>query len=355
MLQALDTVTQAVLGGAIAEAAFRHKLGGRAVAFGAACGLMPDLDVLMRLAGEWQSLVYHRGASHSLLILPFVALPVGAAGARWLGGGQHRWTWVHLAFWALITHPLLDVFTTYGTQLFAPFSRARFALDGVAIIDPIYTVPLLISMVWAARRSADRAKSRRFAQVALAFGLVYLCAGWALSALAQNQARNALQAQGVTPVSMRSPTPVGFSLLRRVVAKDAKGILHINTWSPLAEGMLPWVHLLSDEDPKVDAALASEEGQIMLWFSDGYLYSKVAGRQVRMEDQRYGLYRDLRWTPFSAVAHFDEAGALQSVRRGPRGLRPDIGAELSAGWDRLWGRAPVGNLAQHRSKQHSLH
>lgn len=332
----MDTVTQAVLGGAIAEAAFRGNLGGRAVAFGAACGLMPDLDVLTRLAGEWQSLVYHRGASHSLLVLPFVALPVGAAGARWLGRGQNTWAWIHLAFWALITHPLLDVFTTYGTQLFAPFSRARFALDGVAIIDPIYTVPLLISMVWAARRSADRAKSRRFARGALAFGLAYLCAGWALSGFAQAKARDALQAQGVTAVSMRSPTPIGFSLLRRIVAKDKQGVLHVNIWSRLAVDMLPWLRLRSDDDPMVDAALASEEGQIMLWFSDGYLYSKVAGRQVRMADQRYGLYRDLQWTPFSAVAEFDESGKLQSVQRGPRGQRPDIAAELGAGWDRLW-------------------
>ena len=32
------------------------------------------------------------------------------------------WAWAQLFFWAILTHPLLDACTTYGTQLFEPFS-----------------------------------------------------------------------------------------------------------------------------------------------------------------------------------------------------------------------------------------
>lgn len=332
----MDTVTQAVLGGAIGEAAFRDRLGGRAVVFGAACGLLPDLDVLTRVAGEWASLVYHRGSTHSLIVLPLAAPLLGALGARIFGGRERFWTWTHLAFWALVTHPLLDLFTSYGTQLLAPVSRARFSLDGVAIIDPFYTVPLIVAVVLAARRSVDRARSRRVAQAALAFGVLYLGAGVALTSWAAGAARAQLEARGVEVEALRAPTPIAYPVLRRVVARDAQGRLHVGTWSLLAPDDTRFEVLVSDDGPRVRQALESEQGRIMRWFSDGYLLARAEGDRVRLEDQRYGLFSDVTWTPFAAVAHFDGEGRLESVTRAPRPGRPKVSAELAAGWRALW-------------------
>jgi len=335
----VDTITQAVLGAAIGEAGFRDRLGGRAVVFGAACGLLPDLDVLTRVAGEWASLVHHRGVTHSLICLPLAAPLVGALGARIFGGREQLWTWIHLAFWGLVTHPLLDVFTSYGTQLLAPLSRARFALDGVAIIDPLYTVPLIIAVVLAARRRTDRAKSRRVAQLALAWGVAYLLFGWGLSVHASRAMTEQLRARGLEPLGLRTPTPIGFPLLRRVVARVGPGQLYVGTWSPFAAAPTALVRLESDEGPRVQAALSSEEGRTMQWFSDGFLLARRSDDVVRLEDQRYGLFSDVTWTPFAAIARFSEDGRLVSVTRAPRRRRPKVAEELAAGWARLLGRA----------------
>jgi len=59
------------------------------------------------------------------------------------------WSWYKLFFWAVFTHPLLDCFTVYGTQLFAPFSNYRVALNNISVADPAYTFPFLIYLTSA--------------------------------------------------------------------------------------------------------------------------------------------------------------------------------------------------------------
>ncbi|MBV71490.1 MAG: hydrolase, partial [Myxococcales bacterium] len=72
----MDIITQAALGGAIAQGGFKsHQR--RGVAFGAFCGIVPDLDGLLSIGDRWQGLVTHRGSSHSLLVLPLLAIPLG--------------------------------------------------------------------------------------------------------------------------------------------------------------------------------------------------------------------------------------------------------------------------------------
>ena len=58
--------------------------------------------------------------------------------------------WVKLFFWSIFTHPLLDAFTAYGTQLFAPFSDYRVAFNTISVVDPLYTVPFILSLLGAA-------------------------------------------------------------------------------------------------------------------------------------------------------------------------------------------------------------
>jgi len=73
------------------------------------------------------------------------------------------------------THASLDVLTSYGTQWLWPFSRERLELDWMSIVDPLFTVPLLLLSLLAALRA-----SRRFALAAVAFALLYVAAGGVL-------------------------------------------------------------------------------------------------------------------------------------------------------------------------------
>ncbi len=61
--------------------------------------------------------------------------------------------WYWLFFWGILTHPILDCFTVYGTQLLLPFSDYRVAFNVISVVDPLYTIPFLICVLIAARLS----------------------------------------------------------------------------------------------------------------------------------------------------------------------------------------------------------
>jgi inner membrane protein len=222
----MDTITQAALGALIGEAAFRRRLGGGAVIAGAIGGTIPDLDQLFSFGGD--SFAYirvHRALSHSLVFAIGAALLLGWLAQRWRG--RRTRDWIGVFFWSLVTHPLLDICTTYGTLFLMPISYARLAVDAVAVLDLFYTLPLLIALVICHRARANPIKTMAIAWLTLGLTTAYLADGWRISREMNARAEAALRAQGVTPVEVRSH-PGMFQLWgRRVVARDSADDLHI--------------------------------------------------------------------------------------------------------------------------------
>ncbi len=180
----MDSLTQIVLGAACGEAVLGKKIGNKALLYGAIGGTIPDLDVFV---GSWlhgneiDAMLFHRGPMHSILFCVVAAFPLGwlcykfyeyrkasrvliwiyeGFGRFWLTKFLHRAfrryqnemkttsrDWILLFFWSLFTHPILDAFTPYGTQLFAPFSNYRVAFNNIAVADPAYTLPFLTCMI----------------------------------------------------------------------------------------------------------------------------------------------------------------------------------------------------------------
>ncbi|MEL6671712.1 MAG: metal-dependent hydrolase [Bacteroidota bacterium] len=145
----MDSLTQIVLGAAVGEACLGKKEGNKAPMWGAIAGTIPDLDVIGNIFwGEMDALIAHRGFSHSLLFCVLAAPLLGRLiHFLYKGRGATRRQWSYLAFWAFLTHTLLDCFTTWGTQLFYPFSNARIALNSIFVVDPFYTVPFLVCVL----------------------------------------------------------------------------------------------------------------------------------------------------------------------------------------------------------------
>ncbi len=67
--------------------------------------------------------------------------------------------WYSLFFWTILTHPILDCFTVYGTQLFAPFSDYRVSFNNISVADPLYTILFLVGLIPSAL-SPRNSKSR---------------------------------------------------------------------------------------------------------------------------------------------------------------------------------------------------
>jgi inner membrane protein len=170
----VDQVTQILLGATAAEAAFGPRLGWRAAVVGGAAGFAPDLDMLLRpFAPPLFPVEIHRTFAHSLVAVPVGALLVGGLFAAWKGYRRHGLWLVAAAFVGWLTHGPLDACTSYGTMLLWPFDRTWIAWDLISILDPVYSLTLLVGLVWALK-----ARRTRPAWIALALACLYLGAGY---------------------------------------------------------------------------------------------------------------------------------------------------------------------------------
>jgi inner membrane protein len=166
----MDPLTHALLGAAAAQVAFGRRLGRRAALIGAVGALLPDADVLIRSSTDpLLAIEHHRGFTHS-----FAFVPVGGlvASLPWLlrrRGTSDRLAVIGAAVLGYATHGPLDSATTYGTRLFWPFSDYRVGLDWISIIDPLFTLVLLLGVVLALWW-----RSARPAAAALVLCLLYL-------------------------------------------------------------------------------------------------------------------------------------------------------------------------------------
>lgn len=144
----MDSLTQAALGAAIGEAVLGKKIGNKAAILGAIGGTIPDLDILMTpFFTPFQNISIHRGYSHSILFTLIGAFLFAyvLSKIKWTKLVSYRKRWL-FSFLALFTHVLLDAFTSFGTQLFLPFTEWRVSFDSISIIDPVYTIPLLLGV-----------------------------------------------------------------------------------------------------------------------------------------------------------------------------------------------------------------
>jgi inner membrane protein len=104
--------------------------------------LLPDIDYFLVFWDRLAFIRYHRGFTHSLVAVPIFAL-LGAGLGRALGGPRWFKPLFFLGLAVLLAHLLLDLATSYGTQILNPWSRRRFSLDWLFIIDPYFTALLL--------------------------------------------------------------------------------------------------------------------------------------------------------------------------------------------------------------------
>ena len=204
----MDSLTQLTFGAACGEAIMGKKVGRKALVWGAILGTLPDLDVFIPLGSPVNDFVYHRGFSHSLFLLTALS-PVFA----WLITKFHRDTkplfnkWMLLTFVVLNGSVLLDLLTIYGTQIFWPFDTTPLAVPALFIIDPLFTLPILIGV-----SAALFLKNHRLNFIGLSLSLAYLIWALGISVFINGKMEDKLNEQGV-PYSQFISSPAPFTTL----------------------------------------------------------------------------------------------------------------------------------------------
>ncbi len=205
----MDSLTQIVLGASVGEVVLGKKVGNKAMLYGAIAGTIPDLDVLSRYfvdtvtATEW-----HRGFSHSILFSLLFAPVCGWLISKIEKKSGVSWQeWTKLMFWGLFTHPILDSFTTWGTQLFWPFDL-RLAFQNIFVIDPLYTFPFLFFLILTMRKHRLSPDRRKFNKIGLIVSTFYLAATLLLKGITYRKFTDNLKDQKIAYKQIQTrPTP----------------------------------------------------------------------------------------------------------------------------------------------------
>lgn len=326
----MDSISQAALGSAVVLATMgRHTAAWKAALWGAVAGTLPDLDALIDHGDALLNMVLHRAESHSLFYLALLSAPLGWLVARLQGEQQHwrRW-WLALAL-ALLTHPLLDVLTIYGTQLLQPFTDYPYGVGSMFIIDPLYTLPLLVGVVAALRSQ----QGLRWNQAGLVLSTAYL--GWSL--LAQQHVRSVLEeslrAQNL-PSSQVLVTPAPFStVLWRAVAMGPEH--YHEAYFSLLDGGAPVQWTQHPRGSALRAAHATHpQVQRLERFSHGFMRVQASPQgRLHITDLRMGLEPCYTFDFDVGAAQAPDGQAVGPATQ--QWQRPNLRLGLAWWWQRL--------------------
>jgi inner membrane protein len=219
----MDLVTHSLVGAAIAGSLTSGPLVRRVAAVGAIAGLMPDVDVLIRDAGDpLLTVEYHRHFTHSLIFIPIAAVLIAVP--AWFFLRAHM-TFAHALSYAalgVLSAGLLDACTSFGTHLLWPFGEQRIAWSIIAVFDPLFSLFLLVTVGFAVvRRNAVPAR------IGVIIALLYLLFGFAQQQRAEAVALQLAQARGHTIERLEVKPTLGNLILWRSVYLST-GVFHVD-------------------------------------------------------------------------------------------------------------------------------
>ncbi|MFK7851281.1 MAG: metal-dependent hydrolase [Akkermansiaceae bacterium] len=323
----MDSLTQATLGAAVGEAVLGKKLGNRGMLWGLLFGTLPDLDIIFNpLLDTARELEFHRGASHSIAIMllatAFLAKPLAK---MWR---KEKVTPVRAGLFIFITwstHVLIDCFTVYGTTIFWPVSDYRAAFNNLFIIDPLYTLPLVISLLWLAfYRSKKQQKTRtKILTWGVAISTIYVGITFALKSYASSSFEADLARRDVS-YERRFEAPSVFNTLlwRSVVDRGDEFWVGYRSVFDRPSEPIRWTIY-----PKQQEAITPFEGEreveTLKWFSQGYWIARPHKEGVWIADLRFGETRIYDAKPGMVDSRFMFSWSFLSEAEGDR-LRQSV-------------------------------
>ena len=329
----MDPLTQGLIGATLPQAVNpERRLLLWAGGFGFLAGLLPDLDVLIRSSTDpLLYLEYHRQFTHALVFIPVGGLVSALVFYGILRGVRHKaarrqtglsfraiWLFCTLGYG---THGLLDAFTSYGTMLWWPFSSVRVAFNFISVIDPLFTLPVLVLVVLAALR-----RQRWFAIAALLWAGLYLGTGMVQRNAAMEMGETLATSRGHTPLRLDAKPSFGNILIWKTIYEADDQYFVDAVRATLAPRLFPGtsVHKLEvgRDFPGLDPH--SQQGRDIArfdWFSDGFV-AQDPGNPDRIIDMRYSMVPneiDALWSiGISASAGPDAHVTFQTHRSDPK-------------------------------------
>ncbi|WP_424495167.1 metal-dependent hydrolase [Salinimicrobium sp. GXAS 041] len=283
----MDSLTQIVLGAAVGEAILGKKVDNKAILYGALAGTIPDLDTFAGyLTDPVTAIEWHRGFSHSIVFSILAAPLFGYLISKIEHKSSATWKdWTKLMFWGLLTHPILDAFTTWGTQLFWPLD-IRLAFKSIFVIDPLYTLPFLIFLIMAMRQKRGSLKRKRYNNLGLIISTTYLLSSLVLKSMAYLQFEESLEQQGIFYERMETrPSPLNTILWNANV--ETEDAFLTADYSFFDEDMIRF-HVFPKNHAYLGSLRKHETIQQLIDITNGWYTISSQDGQLIFNDLRFG-------------------------------------------------------------------
>ena len=340
----MDSLTQIILGAACGEAILGKKIGNKALLFGAIGGTIPDLDVFIGnlfYNNKIDAMLYHRGFMHSILFSIIAAFLLGWLVYKLYNSGKRLDTttkndWIKLFFWSLFTHPILDCFTPYGTQLFAPFSNYRIAFNTIAVADPLYTLPFLICIIVIMFYKRNSVKRKKWLVYGLVISSIYMLFTIGNKLYIDSIFKASVAQKGIEYSRFSSQPSILNNVLWYGVAETE------NTYEVAYYSLFDKTNQFSDWQsiPKQRHLKKSDYKDIidLAWFSNNYY------NVVKIDNENF-LYNDLRYPLVETKNGYESVFSFTLYKENERlNMKPfqpkvnDFNTAMSNLWKRIKGK-----------------
>ena len=305
--------------------------------YGAIGGTIPDLDVLANFFTDTITAIeMHRGFSHSIvfsvLLAPLLGIMVNRLERRLNLGWK---PWAKLFFWCLFTHPLLDAFTTGGTQLFWPFD-VRLAFNSIFVIDPLYTLPFLILTVLVLFYKRGSKTRHRLNITGLAISTGYLLVTLVIKTMVNQKFERALDNQEIAYSSISTrPAPMNTVLWNANIETPESYLIGDYSFFDAAP-------IAFKEYPKNRKAAATimafPNVKRLIAITEGWFILEQKKEQWYFYDLRFGLIPRKNAEPFFSFSYLlrHENGYIMAEELPKTG--GDAQYLLTVLWERIQGR-----------------
>jgi inner membrane protein len=284
----MDSLSHIVIGAAIGEVFLGKKIGRWGMLLGAIAKSVPDFDLFVTgLTNPRAYMCDHRAHTHSLFIEALYAIPIAWVLVKLF---KQKVSFKQMLIFLLVClwgHSLLDWCTNFGTQLLLPFTNENYSLNTIAIVDLLFTLPMLTLVLIAVFYKKNIVRRNKLARAALIYCMAYLGLTFINKAQAENIVEKSFAKNNISVTDyMTNPTMLNNALWYGIGSNDST--VFIGEFSLLHKNNpINW-HSYSRNQQLMQQCKSKKDIEILKWFSDPYTIAQTNGDTLNMYAIKFG-------------------------------------------------------------------
>ncbi|MEO6303525.1 MAG: metal-dependent hydrolase [Bacteroidia bacterium] len=338
----MDSVSHIVIGAAIGETFLGKKIGRWGMLLGAIAKSLPDFDLFYTgLTDPRAYMCEHRAHTHSLFIEALYAIPIAWFLVKLFKQKVSFNRMLLFMLACLWGHSLLDWCTNFGTQLLLPFTNENYSLNNIAIVDLLFTFPMLTLVLIAVFHKKNAVRRNKFAQASLIYCFVYLSFTFFNKYCAENIVQESIVKNNI-PVTahITNPTMLNNILWYSVGSNDST--VFIGEFSLLhRENPITW-HSYPRNQNLMKQCKSKKDVAILRWFGDPYTIAQANGDTLNMYAVKFGRTNmqenELKKTFIFHYKLYQKNGIEMMGMEQPNEKNANLKEGFVDLWERIYGR-----------------